>query len=220
MEPERSLRKASQRPSGDQRGITELSAPAVNWRGGCNLPLAPVSAGTSQMLERVVFASTSLVSTTYATWRPSGETCGSLAICNATRSSMETNGLGVAGAGDGAGDGDGAGGGDPAAVAGSPVGAGGTAICVCSSASLCALGEGAADVPAFAERAGTWIVVAGCTCMGSVGSPSSSGERECGGMGGVVVSAAASSAPLGDGGGVTSFLSVWGASELLWTAFV
>src|SRR5579885_711151 len=220
MEPERSLRKASQRPSGDQRGITELNASAVNWRGGCNLPLAPVSAGTSQMLERVVFASASLFSTTYAICRPSGETCGSLAICKATRSSMETNGLGVACAAGWAGDGDGEGGGDPAALAGPPAGAGGAATCVCSFVSVFASGEGAADVPASAGSAGTWIVVAGCTCIGAVGSPISSAEGGCGGLADVAVSAAVVSSPLEDGVGVASSLSVWGASELLWTAFV
>src|ERR1051326_5439225 len=68
--PSRSETKASQRPSGDQLGLWALAVPIVKRLA------SPPSVGTIQIDERYACFLSSIVVTTKATRRPSGEIRG------------------------------------------------------------------------------------------------------------------------------------------------
>src|SRR2546421_11550416 len=80
--PSRSETKANQRPSGDQLGLWVLAGPIVKRF------TSPPWVGTIQMDERYACFLSSIVVTTKATRRPSGEIRGRLRNLTSHRSSM------------------------------------------------------------------------------------------------------------------------------------
>ena len=80
--PSRSVTKASHRPSGDQHGLCALAVPPVKRVA------SPPSVGATQIEERYSCLPSSMVVTTKATRRPSGEIRGLLKNCIAYKSSI------------------------------------------------------------------------------------------------------------------------------------
>src|SRR5579859_805420 len=72
---------ASVLPSGDQRGWRSDPGPFVNWRD------FPVATSASHTRETLRLSWSDGIDTVYATHLPSGESCGSLTLCNAMKSS-------------------------------------------------------------------------------------------------------------------------------------
>ena len=83
MPPSRVDRKASVRPSGENRGAVSLASPAINAFGG-----ADPSAGTAQMSALRFPDLRSVVVRTNSTRLPSGASCGSVTRTAPIRSSI------------------------------------------------------------------------------------------------------------------------------------
>src|SRR5436190_17534053 len=80
-------------PSGSQRGVFSLLSPPTSSRGA-----ADPSAGTIQMSAFRLPVATSVVVRTNSTWRPSGESCGSLTRTAPSKSWMVMGRAAAAGA--------------------------------------------------------------------------------------------------------------------------